>query len=228
MRREAKVWCLAILPLTFPGMASAEPSIVEHADDSLSDEVAHTESGASPGGNLRERSLRVAVSRASDLVGRPMYADRSTVGTSATQVSFSDRPVVSVIDTGATLVGSLPLRGARLSSRFGYRLDPLAGDWRLHSGVDLAAPFGTPVLATQAGIVRYAAWRGGYGLLVELEHSGGLETRYGHLSRINVRAGEAIGAGEVLGYVGSTGNSTGPHLHYETRLNGRAYDPITR
>ena len=95
-----------------------------------------------------------------------------------------------------------------------------------HAGVDLAARIGTAILASSAGRVRHAGWRGGYGLLVEVEHAGGLTTRYAHLSRIAVVPGQAIAKGTLIGLVGSTGQSTGPHLHYEVRLRGEAVNPL--
>ena len=96
----------------------------------------------------------------------------------------------------------------------------------MHSGVDLAAPQGTPVQATADGVVTSAGWRGGYGILISLGHGSGVQTRYAHLSAIAVQPGTRVRAGQVIGYVGSTGNSTGPHLHYEVRVNGRAINPL--
>lgn len=119
----------------------------------------------------------------------------------------------------------LPLAG-RLTGRFGMRRHPLLGGYRAHSGVDLAAPAGAPVVATADGIVSFADWRGGYGRMVALLHGGGVETRFAHLSRILVRAGQRVLRGEVVGLVGSTGRSTGAHLHYEVRQHGAAIDPL--
>ena len=121
----------------------------------------------------------------------------------------------------------LPLRNEVLSSGFGMRRHPLLGGWRPHLGVDLAAPTGTPVYATADGVVSAAGRRGGYGLSITLEHRQGLETRYAHMSRINVVHGQGVKQGNVIGWVGSTGLSTGPHLHYETRLKGQAVNPLT-
>lgn len=107
---------------------------------------------------------------------------------------------------------------APITSLFGWRIHPIYGDHRFHSGTDLAAPTGTPVLAAKAGRVAIADYIGGYGLTVMLRHGDGdLETRYAHLSKVAVRPGEWIEQGEVVGLVGSTGNSTGPHLHFEVR-----------
>ena len=105
-----------------------------------------------------------------------------------------------------------------ITSLFGWRTHPIFGDRRFHTGTDLGAPEGTPVVATQDGEVQVADYMGGYGLIVILRHAeGSLETRYAHLSRILVRPGETVQQGEVVGLVGSTGNSTGPHLHFELR-----------
>jgi murein DD-endopeptidase MepM/ murein hydrolase activator NlpD len=121
----------------------------------------------------------------------------------------------------------LPLASAALSSRFGARFHPILGGWRQHSGVDLAAATGTPVTVPSPGVVVAAQWWGGYGLFVAIDHGKGMQTRYGHLSAVAVAPGQQVKMGQVLGYVGSTGNSTGPHLHYEMRLNGQPLDPLT-
>jgi murein DD-endopeptidase MepM/ murein hydrolase activator NlpD len=119
----------------------------------------------------------------------------------------------------------MPLRSSRLTSRFGMRHHPLLGQVRLHAGIDLGAAIGEPVHATSGGTVSAAGWQGGYGLAVRIDHGKGIETRYAHLSRLNVRSGQAVKPGEVIGFVGSTGRSTGPHLHYEVRRNGQPVDP---
>jgi murein DD-endopeptidase MepM/ murein hydrolase activator NlpD len=120
----------------------------------------------------------------------------------------------------------LPAKREVLSSRFGMRQHPILGVLRPHLGVDLAAPLGTPVYATGDGVVSAAGRRGGYGLAITLEHASGMETRYAHMSRLNVARGQRIQRGSVIGWVGSTGLSTGPHLHYETRVRGRAVNPL--
>jgi len=119
-----------------------------------------------------------------------------------------------------------PVFGAlSLSSGFGYRTDPFLGRPALHSGLDFRGDTGDPVRATAAGIVENAGWSGGYGRMIEIDHGNGLSTRYGHLSQIDVKVGERIQAGQVIGEIGSTGRSTGPHLHYETRIKGNAVNP---
>ncbi|RJF76244.1 M23 family metallopeptidase [Rhodopseudomonas palustris] len=111
------------------------------------------------------------------------------------------------------------------SSGFGVRTDPFLGRPAMHSGLDFRASTGDPVRATAIGKVVNAGWQGGYGQMVEIDHGNGLSTRYGHLSKIIAKVGQSIQIGQVIGEVGSTGRSTGPHLHYETRIDGEAVDP---
>ncbi len=111
------------------------------------------------------------------------------------------------------------------SSGFGVRTDPFLGRPAMHTGLDFRASMGDPVRATANGKVENAGWSGGYGRMVEIDHGNGLSTRYGHLSEIKVRVGDTIKIGQIIGAVGSTGRSTGPHLHYETRIDGEAVDP---
>ncbi|MFM9934774.1 MAG: M23 family metallopeptidase [Novosphingobium sp.] len=113
-----------------------------------------------------------------------------------------------------------------MSSGFGMRVHPVLGGLRAHKGIDLPATTGTPIHASADGVVGKADWFGGYGLFVELEHGAGMETRYGHMSRIAVAEGQRVRKGDVIGYVGSTGRSTGSHLHYEVRIGGEAVNPI--
>jgi murein DD-endopeptidase MepM/ murein hydrolase activator NlpD len=111
------------------------------------------------------------------------------------------------------------------TSGFGIRSDPFLGRPAMHTGLDFRAATGDPVRATANGKVISSGWAGGYGRMVEVDHGNGLSTRYGHLSEINVKVGETVRIGQVIGTVGSTGRSTGPHLHYETRIDGEAVDP---
>jgi murein DD-endopeptidase MepM/ murein hydrolase activator NlpD len=111
------------------------------------------------------------------------------------------------------------------TSGFGVRSDPFLGRPAMHTGLDFRAQMGDPVRATANGKVASSGWAGGYGRMVEIDHGNGLSTRYGHLSEIDVKVGDSIKIGQVIGAVGSTGRSTGPHLHYETRIDGEAVDP---
>jgi murein DD-endopeptidase MepM/ murein hydrolase activator NlpD len=106
------------------------------------------------------------------------------------------------------------------------RRHPILGYVRMHAGVDFGAPFGSPIFAVSDGIVSFAGRHGGHGNYVRLEHGGGLGTGYGHMSRIAVSPGMKVQAGQVIGYVGSSGLSTGPHLHYEVYENGRTVNPL--
>lgn len=111
------------------------------------------------------------------------------------------------------------------TSGFGVRVDPFVGRPAMHTGLDFRASTGDPVRATANGKVVSAGWSGGYGRMIEIDHGNGLSTRYGHLSEIDVKVGDIVKIGQVIGEVGSTGRSTGPHLHYETRIDGEAVDP---
>jgi len=115
----------------------------------------------------------------------------------------------------------------RISSGFGLRRHPVLGFSRFHKGMDFAAAYGSPIVAAADGVVRYAGWHGGHGNFVQIQHGGGLGTGYGHMSRIVVPAGARVAQGQVIGYVGSTGLSTGPHLHYEVYRGGTAINPAT-
>ena len=113
-----------------------------------------------------------------------------------------------------------------MSSGFGMRNHPVLRRRRHHAGIDLAAPTGTPIYASASGTVGRADWFSSYGLFISIDHGADLETRYAHLSRLAVEAGDRVEKGELIGYVGSTGRSTGPHLHYEVRVDGVAVNPI--
>ena len=125
----------------------------------------------------------------------------------------------------AALPLAAPVRAERLSSGFGYRSDPFLNRKALHPAMDMVAPKGAAVHATAPGKVVSAGWNGGYGYMVEIRHPGGISTRYAHLSAILVEKGAEVAAGTLIGRVGSTGRSTGPHLHYETRRDGKAVNP---
>jgi murein DD-endopeptidase MepM/ murein hydrolase activator NlpD len=131
------------------------------------------------------------------------------------------------ITNGVISIPSIqPIANFTFTSAFGVRSDPFRGSAAMHAGVDLASPTGTPIYATADGIVDRAEWSGGYGNMVEIDHGKGIATRYGHMSRIAAHAGERVKRGDLIGYVGSTGRSTGSHLHYEVRIDGHAVNPI--
>jgi peptidase, M23 family len=119
-----------------------------------------------------------------------------------------------------------PVVYTRISSPFGYRVHPVLHTVRMHTGIDYAAPSGTPIKATADGVITFKGWKGGYGNTVMIRHSNGVETLYGHMSAFTPAQG-TVRAGEVIGFVGTTGRSTGPHLHYEARVNSQPVNPTT-
>jgi len=136
-----------------------------------------------------------------------------------------DKVSAGVATTSVSVPSAMPLTDARLSSGYGMRNHPVLGGRRGHKGVDLAAPTGTPVYATADGFVSKADWFSSYGKYISIEHGASLQTRFAHLSDMVVSAGDKVKKGDLIGYVGSTGRSTGPHLHYEVRVDGVAVDP---
>jgi len=146
-------------------------------------------------------------------------------------------PIAQIIDVVRGWIDNVPLPGPDVraltvtpitteeSSGYGYRDDPFRHDRRFHPGRDYRADPGTPVLAAGAGVVVFAGRQGGYGNVVYVDHGGGVITRYAHLRRIETRRDRTVAAGDRIGQVGSTGRATGPHLHFEVRIDGRPVDP---
>jgi murein DD-endopeptidase MepM/ murein hydrolase activator NlpD len=120
-----------------------------------------------------------------------------------------------------------PVEVMRFSSHFGYRTDPFQGRRKNHKGIDIPGPVGTPIYATADGIVGRAQWVSGYGKYIEVEHGNAIQTRYGHLSGMNVISGQRVKQGDIIGFMGSTGRSTGSHLHYEVRIAGEPVNPMS-
>lgn len=130
------------------------------------------------------------------------------------------------LEVERSLPRGLPLRGHEgVTSFFGVRKNPFGPGYEFHDGLDFAAPYGAPVYATGSGVVARVGWMGAYGLAVLLDHAEGYQSLYGHLSRLVVRPGQRVEKGQVLGYVGSTGRSTGPHLHFSVYRHGTPVDP---
>ncbi len=125
----------------------------------------------------------------------------------------------------AAIPTAMPAASMMMSSGFGYRSDPFTGGGAMHAGLDFKGPVGTPILAAAKGKVVLAGFNGGYGNTIEIRHANGLVTRYAHLSGLNVRRGQMVDRGVQIGRMGSTGRSTGSHLHFEVRLNGQAINP---
>lgn len=169
-------------------------------------------------------------------IGGPYEPVPAEGGTSPTKVRQADPQFKALFNSWQRLdqlqTGIVSIPSARpvdivtVNSGFGVRSDPFRGGRAMHAGVDMPGPVGTPIYATADGRVGRSGWYGGYGNLVELEHGRGIQTRYGHLSSILVAPGTRVKRGQVIGLMGSTGRSTGSHLHYEVRIDGRAVNPI--
>jgi murein DD-endopeptidase MepM/ murein hydrolase activator NlpD len=162
--------------------------------------------------------------------GQLLYAGLDRVGASDVQLMrwAVDGRTGWVDATGADVAEAMkmPVNG-RISSGFGTRYHPVLHAMRMHKGVDMAAAAGTPIRASADGRITFAGWAGGYGRQVRIGHGEGLATSYSHMSRIAAAPGQAVHRGEVIGFVGSSGLSTGPHLHYEVFKNGRPVNPMT-
>lgn len=162
-----------------------------------------------------------------------------SISTSGTLMEDTDAERVNAILSGLERVNMYRIASQRVpfaqpvtanvrfTSGFGNRRDPKTGRTRMHSGVDFAGSSGTPIRSTADGVVKTAGWQGGYGNAVVIEHAFGVETLYAHLSRINVSAGQRVSRGDVIGGMGTTGRSTGVHLHYEVRVGGSAVNPMS-
>ena len=161
--------------------------------------------------------------------GRLLYAGLDSQEQSARMIEWSVGGHAGWYDADAVSQAraaglAMPVAG-RLTSGFGMRFHPILGYSRMHQGLDLAAPWGVPIRAAASGTVSFAGWHGGHGNMVQLAHGGGTGTGYAHMSRIAVSPGEQVVQGQVIGFVGSTGLSTGPHLHFEAYRGGVAVDP---
>jgi len=148
-----------------------------------------------------------------------LFASWKSIDTTGV-ASATAQPMAAV-----SVPSGMPLHDAIMTSDFGMRIHPVLGGRRNHKGIDLAQPTGTPVYATADGIVSRAEPFSSYGNYIQIEHGGQIQTRFGHLSAFAVTAGEQVHKGQLIGYVGTTGRSTGPHLHYEVRVAGEAVDP---
>ncbi len=163
--------------------------------------------------------------RADDLTEQYAALDRESDSIASQIQAFQARSGGNSVPFRGGL--SRPVRG-RITSGFGMRFHPVLKRSRLHAGVDFGAPTGTPITAAAAGVVISSGYRGGYGYAVVIDHGGGVSTLYGHASRLFVSAGQRVTRGQKIAAVGSTGLSTGPHLHFEVRVNGKPVNPMSR
>ena len=214
LKLAATAWCAIMVSAAAPALANTANSAGTAAAD-MTQPLRDAQNDVVENGDARFKSLFAswtAIERNAPTAG----------GTAGTATAYS-----SPIPQRAVSVPSrMPLEGAALTSGFGMRTHPVLGGRRQHHGIDLAAPTGTPVYATADGVVGRADWYSSYGLYISINHGASMETRYAHLSRLAVAAGDNVKKGDLIGYVGSTGRSTGPHLHYEVRVDGLAVNPI--
>ncbi len=188
-----------------------------------------------------EQAQAEARARAAEEARRAAAAAAARVAASApadTSASDSNSGSDSGTDSGGDSSGNyqpsgsgmmtMPVVGARISSPFGYRIHPITGEYKMHTGIDLAAAQGTPIYAADGGTVVVASWMNGYGNVVIIDHGNGIQTLYAHIrdGGTVVSVGQSVGRGDKIAEVGSTGNSTGPHCHFEVRVNGTPVDPM--
>lgn len=227
----------ALAPAPSPGV-SLRMATLEHALDGLEARQSQAVGRLAAGSRSEAARLRMVVAE-TGLDARRFAAPRGG-GIGGPLVPAGSGPFETAIlqaerdfgerDSLRRIVAALPLRrpmmaDGGLSSTFGYRVDPFTRGLALHTGIDLRGEYGAPARATAAGTVTLADYAGGYGNMVEVDHGHGLVTRYAHLSAITVVPGQTVAAGQMVGRVGSTGRSTGTHLHYETRIDGEPVDP---
>lgn len=207
---------LAITSAAMCGLFSS-PALAEEAPTGVIDLAEVTEANVSQTGNYLDNA-------GEDREFRELFASWEQLENGGRVTQSGDilgAPVAAV-----AVPSRMPVDGVRLTSGFGMRNHPILRQRSQHHGVDLAAPRGTPVYATADGTIGKAQYFGSYGNYVQIEHGGEMQTRYAHLSSYTVASGEAVRKGDLIGYVGSTGRSTGPHLHYEVRLAGEAVNPM--
>lgn len=178
--------------------------------------------------NLDPRMMARNAERAAGAVGGPFIPLDDDLGALDPRFERMGLSLARMITLERALEGIpqvVPHANPSITSNFGYRRDPFNGRGARHPGIDFRGKIGSPIYAAAAGRVVYAGWRGGYGRLVEIKHDSGLVTRYAHLARIDAKVGDSVIAGATIGGLGSSGRSTGPHLHFEVRINGRAVNP---
>jgi len=178
---------------------------------------------------MNHLGARVVLRRGQTIVVVVPRGGVASTGPRASMVWVSAVASAAPPSTEASQLAAAPMVSpsyGTITSRFGWRIHPIFGTREFHTGLDIANRYGTPVRAALGGIVRFAGWMAGYGRLVVVDHGGGLQTTYSHLSAMLVSLGERVLKGQILGQIGSTGWSTGPHLFFEVRRNGVPVDPI--
>ncbi|GAA4219535.1 hypothetical protein GCM10022253_21760 [Sphingomonas endophytica] len=183
---------------------------------------------------LRQRGIAPSrVAKAGSAMGGPLVEATSTEARADLAADQQFRSLFMTwkkldrLEQGVIAIPSVqPVQKLQFTSNFGIRSDPFRGTAAMHAGVDIPGPSGTPIYATADGVVSHAGRQGGYGNMVEINHGKGIATRYGHLSKIIVADNTRVKRGQLIALMGSTGRSTGPHLHYEVRIDGHAVNPV--
>jgi murein DD-endopeptidase MepM/ murein hydrolase activator NlpD len=178
------------------------------------------------GGNARQNAALSNVLSSLTTPEDTFGALKNVLQTLESRLRYVRRDVEEREQLAAATPSMWPAQGW-LTGTFGGRSDPFTGEPGFHQGIDISTEKGSPVVATADGTVESAGWAGDYGNLIVLRHDFGLSTRYGHLSKFNVKPGASVKRGDVIGYVGSTGRSTGAHVHYEVLANGKLLNPLT-
>jgi murein DD-endopeptidase MepM/ murein hydrolase activator NlpD len=163
-----------------------------------------------------------------ELLARKMHSFLEQLRTDARMEEVRQQDLISAINARRDLLAATPSiwpTKGWISSSFGYRTSPFTGRREFHKGLDISGPIGTPVYAPANGTVTFSGTDGGYGICIVLNHGNGITTRYAHMHRTSVKVGQTVTRGELIGLMGNTGRSTGPHLHYEVRLNGVFVNP---
>jgi murein DD-endopeptidase MepM/ murein hydrolase activator NlpD len=182
----------------------------------------------------KEKEIATVERMSSNQLVSSIFASLNTLGNRVAAQKKSYEEIANLMKNKEALLAATPAIQpvsnkdlGRIASGFGYRIDPIYKTIKLHAGLDFTGPSGAPIYATADGTVKTASFStSGYGNHVIINHGYGYETLYGHMSKIKSRNGQRVKRGEVIGYIGSTGKSTGPHLHYEVRKNGQKIDPV--
>jgi murein DD-endopeptidase MepM/ murein hydrolase activator NlpD len=235
----AAAWVILALPLGVIAAAPAGQDTVTQPEAAVASPKVAPAVTPAPGAGIQDTQAMLAVARMAGTLQAPV-ADRVIDQLVRWQHDLRDQlrgrlrglgaGLAALADTGIalpdlTVLSTQPVERTE-SSGFGWRDDPIRHTRSFHAGTDFRGQPGTPVMAAGDGVVKFCGRMGGYGNVIDIDHGGGIVTRYAHLRRISTRKAAAVSAGEVIGQVGSTGRTTGPHLHFEVRIDGAPVSPI--
>jgi murein DD-endopeptidase MepM/ murein hydrolase activator NlpD len=212
-------------------LQETEGEVVQRMNERAGDQIAGLEKVIELTGLEPDRLIGVTKDEKSGVGGPfiPLEADGLPASDLKMELANLDRNLnrlESLQESMARMPLAAPLGSYYITSSFGKRKDPMTNRWSAHYGVDLGGPMKSPIYSTAAGKVTYAGWKGRYGRLIEIDHGFGLKTRFGHLSKILVKVGQEVKFHDKIGLLGSTGRSTGPHLHYEVVFNNKPVNPL--